>query len=60
MNADQLSDTTMNANSRVILNVSIEDAAQAEMIFTILMGEKVAPRKEFIKRHAHEVTNLDI
>jgi len=50
----------MNANSRVILNVSIEDAAQAEMIFTILMGEKVAPRKEFIKRHAHEVTNLDI
>ncbi len=60
MSAEQLANTTMDAKSRVILNVTIEDAAQAEMIFSILMGEKVAPRKEFIKRHAHEVTNLDI
>lgn len=60
MNAEQLAQTTMDPHSRVILNITIEDAAQAEMIFSVLMGEKVTPRKEFIKRHAHEVTNLDI
>jgi len=40
--------------------VSVEDAIEAERIFSVLMGEKVAPRKAFIQEHAHEVTNLDI
>ena len=60
MNADQLWDTTMNPETRTLLRAHIEDAAEADAIFTMLMGEKVAPRKEFIKTEARKVRNLDI
>jgi DNA gyrase subunit B len=60
MNADQLWDTTMNPETRTLLRAEIEDAAGADAIFTMLMGEKVAPRKDFIKSEARKVRNLDI
>jgi DNA gyrase subunit B len=60
MNADQLWDTTMNPESRTLLRVDGENAALADEIFTMLMGEKVAPRKDFIKTEARKVQNLDI
>jgi DNA gyrase subunit B len=60
MNADQLWDTTMNPESRTLLRVDGENAALADEIFTMLMGEKVAPRKEFIKAEARKVQNLDV
>jgi len=50
----------MNPEYRVILKVNADDLLASEEIFTILMGEKVQPRKEFIQKHAHEVTNIDI
>ena len=60
MNADQLWETTMNPETRTLLRAEIEDAAVADGIFTMLMGEKVAPRKDFIKTEARKVRNLDI
>jgi DNA gyrase subunit B len=60
MNADQLWDTTMNPETRVLLRAEIEDAGEADAIFTKLMGEKVEPRKDFIKAEARKVRNLDI
>lgn len=60
MNADQLRETTMDPATRTLQRVGIEDAAAAERIFTELMGDKVAPRKEFIERHAREVQFLDV
>ncbi len=60
MNADQLWDTTMNPETRTLLRVDGENAALADEIFTMLMGEKVAPRKEFIKTEARKVQNLDV
>lgn len=60
MNATQLWDTTMNPDTRTILKVELEDAVAADEIFTILMGDKVEPRKEFIQTHAKFVTNLDV
>jgi DNA gyrase subunit B len=62
MNADQLWDTTMNPETRVLLRAEIpaDDAAATDAIFTRLMGEKVEPRKEFIKAEARKVRNLDI
>ena len=60
MNADQLWETTMNPETRVLLRAEIEDAALADSIFTMLMGEKVGPRKDFIKSEARKVRNLDI
>jgi DNA gyrase subunit B len=60
MNADQLWDTTMNPETRLLLRAEVEDAAVADAIFTMLMGEKVAPRKEFIKTEARKVRNLDV
>jgi DNA gyrase subunit B len=60
MNADQLWDTTMNPETRVLLRVEIDDAVETDAIFTRLMGEKVEPRKEFIKAEARKVRNLDI
>jgi DNA gyrase subunit B len=60
MNADQLWETTMNPETRVLLRAEIEDAGEADAIFTKLMGEKVEPRKDFIKSEARKVRNLDI
>jgi DNA gyrase subunit B len=60
MNADQLWDTTMNPETRTLLKVEIEDASAADGIFTMLMGERVEPRKDFIKSEARKVRNLDI
>ena len=60
MNADQLWDTTMNPETRVLMRAQIEDAAEADATFTMLMGEKVGPRKDFIKAEARKVRNLDI
>jgi DNA gyrase subunit B len=60
MNADQLSETTMNPSTRTLQRVTIDDAAMAERIFSELMGDKVEPRKAFIERHANEVRYLDV
>ncbi|MEM8533832.1 MAG: DNA topoisomerase (ATP-hydrolyzing) subunit B [Chloroflexota bacterium] len=60
MNADQLWETTMNPVNRTILQVTLEDAQQADETFTMLMGDMVPPRKRFIQTHALEVKNLDV
>ena len=60
MNADQLWETTMDPLKRIVKQVTNEDAAKADQIFDMLMGDNVAPRKNFIQTHAKKVTNLDI
>lgn len=60
MNADQLGETTMNPASRTLAKVNIEDAAEADRIFSMLMGDQVEPRREFIETNARLVANLDV
>ncbi len=60
MNADELWETTMDPDRRILKQVTIEDAASADALFSILMGEAVEPRRQYIQEHAKEVVNLDI
>jgi DNA gyrase subunit B len=60
MNPEQLWETTMNPATRGIKLVTLEDAAEVDWLFTVLMGEEVEPRRNFIQAHAKEVMNLDI
>jgi DNA gyrase subunit B len=60
MNPQQLWDTTMDPARRTILKVALEDAVEVDKTFSMLMGDEVGPRRQFIEANAHEVTNLDI
>ena len=60
MNFDQLWDTTMDPEKRVLLRANIEDMAYSDEVFSMLMGDKVQPRREFIEENARYVSNLDV
>jgi DNA gyrase subunit B len=60
MNSEELWDTSMDPEKRTLLQVRMEDAAAADEIFRVLMGDAVEPRREFIEKHALDVKELDI
>jgi len=60
MNAEELWETTMDPDRRLLKQVTIDDAAAADALFSVLMGEAVEPRRQYIQEHAKEVLNLDI
>ena len=59
MNAEELRETTLDPENRTLVQVTMQDAAAADEMFRVLMGDKVEPRREFIEKHALEVRNLD-
>jgi DNA gyrase subunit B len=60
MNPEQLAVTTMNPATRILKKVTMEDAVEADLIFTMLMGDEVEPRRKFIEENAHLVSELDV
>ena len=60
MDPEELWETSMDASNRLLLQVTMEDAGAADEIFRVLMGDHVEPRREFIEKHAQEVTELDV